>query len=108
MSRAQRRAQRIQQGTVWGGMVRPWASSVTATWDRGMGCSSTRLQVPLGSSARRTKGHIPFGVANWMRTLLQPSVMMKDCLPTRLHSVSRDTEHLNTHTSSSAGGERRA
>lgn len=37
-----------------------------------------------------------------MRTLLQPSVMMKDCLPTRLHSVSRDTEHLNTHTSSSA------
>lgn len=29
---------------------------------------------------------------------------MKDCLPTRLHSVSLDTEHLNTHTSSSGGG----
>ena len=48
------------------------------------------------------KGHIPLGVANWRRTLLQPRVMMNDCLPTRLHSVSRDTEHLNTHTSSSA------
>lgn len=51
-------------------------------------------------------GDAPLGVANWMRTLLQPSVMMKDCLPTRLHSVSRDTEHLNTQTSSSGGEER--
>lgn len=56
--------------------------------------------MPLGQ-----KGHLPLGVANWMRTLLQPRVMMKDCLPTRLHSVSRDTEHLNTQTSSSMGTE---
>lgn len=41
------------------------------------------------------------GVPNCSRTLLQPRVMMKDCFPTRLHSVSRDTEHLNTQTSSS-------
>lgn len=44
------------------------------------------------------------GVPNCSRTLLQPRVMMKDCLPTRLHSVSRDTEHLNTQTSSSGRG----
>lgn len=46
-------------------------------------------------------------VANCSRTLLHPSVTMKDCLPTRLHSVSRDTEHLNTHVSSAEDSETR-
>lgn len=45
---------------------------------------------------------LPVGEANCRSTLLQPSVKMKDCFPTRLHSVSRDTEHLNTLASSSA------
>lgn len=83
-------------------------------WDRGAAWDLTGRQAPssrgpepkplaLGTvRATGTGGHVPLGVANWMRTLLQPRVMMKDCLPTRLHSVSRDTEHLNTHTSSSA------
>lgn len=62
---------------------------------------SQRPSLHLPCPTKKLK-HIPWGVANWMRTLLQPRVMMKDCLPTRLHSVSRDTEHLNTHTSSSA------
>lgn len=43
---------------------------------------------------------IPAGEENCSRTLLQPSVMMNDCFPTRLHSVSLETEHLNTLASS--------
>lgn len=43
---------------------------------------------------------LPAGVENCSRTLLQPSVMMNDCLPTRLHSVSLDNEHLKTEVSS--------
>lgn len=43
---------------------------------------------------------VPAGEENCSRTLLQPSVMMNDCFPTRLHSVSLETEHLNTLASS--------
>lgn len=43
---------------------------------------------------------VPAGEENCSRTLLQPSVMMNDCFPTRLHSVSLETEHLNTLVSS--------
>lgn len=43
---------------------------------------------------------VPAGEENCNRTLLQPSVMMNDCFPTRLHSVSLETEHLNTLASS--------
>lgn len=43
---------------------------------------------------------LPAGEENCSRTLLQPSVMMNDCFPTRLHSVSLETEHLNTLASS--------
>lgn len=57
-----------------------------------------------GWGHRGGAGDAPVGVANCSRTLLQPRVTMKDCLPTRLHSVSRHTEHLNTQTSSSGGG----
>lgn len=43
---------------------------------------------------------IPAGEENCSRTLLQPSVMISDCFPTRLHSVSLEMEHLNTLASS--------
>lgn len=43
---------------------------------------------------------LPVGEENCSSTLLQPNVMMNDCFPTRLHSVSLETEHLNTLASS--------
>lgn len=44
--------------------------------------------------------YLPVGEENCSSTLLQPNVMMNDCFPTRLHSVSLETEHLNTLASS--------
>ncbi len=62
---------------------------------------SKLLNYCKGWCACKRRRILPAGDANCRRTLLQPRVMMKDCFPTRLHSVSRDTEHLKTHVSSS-------
>lgn len=55
---------------------------------------------PEDQEKKRRLDWVPAGEENCSSTLLQPSVMMNDCFPTRLHSVSLDTEHLNTLVSS--------
>lgn len=64
-------------------------------------CLSELINHCKGWCACKRRWTLPAGDANCRRTLLQPRVMMKDCFPTRLHSVSLDTEHLKTHVSSS-------
>lgn len=64
-------------------------------------CLSELIKHRKGWCACKRRWTLPAGDANCRRTLLQPRVMMKDCFPTRLHSVSLDTEHLKTHVSSS-------
>lgn len=67
---------------------------------RKAGDQRKRQTVATGLKGKRGFGRVPAGEENCSSTLLQPSVMMNDCFPTRLHSVSLDTEHLNTLVSS--------